>query len=180
MSTRSHARHNRRRPPKSRNSWWPLFTAAVVAIAVLAGGLWFLAGDGGGDTTDDATAEAAVPLPIANTPQTVLGLQVDQPAVDRGRLPLNTAVTQVYEIENTGAGVAEFGKPTIEVLDGCCPPQVQMSHPMIAAGEKASVGFSTQMHEGMDGPHLFHVTVPVRTAEGEDALHLYFKGDFRG
>ena len=47
-------------------------------------------------------------------------------------------------------------------------------------GQTAGVGFSTQMHEGMDGPHLFHLTVPFRTAEGDDALHLYFKGDFRG
>lgn len=51
---------------------------------------------------------------------------------------------------------------------------------MVGAGQKSTVSVSMQMHKGMDGPHLFHLTVPVRNAEGEDALHLYFKGDFRG
>jgi len=51
---------------------------------------------------------------------------------------------------------------------------------VVDAGQTADVGFSTRMHEGMDGPHLFHLTVPFRTAEGDDALHLYFRGDFGG
>jgi hypothetical protein len=131
-------------------------------------------------TPAENSATAGKPLPIANRPVSVLGLRVDDPAIDRGRLPLDTPVTQLYEITNMGTGPAEFGKPTIEVLDGCCPPQVQMTQTLVEAGQTAGVGFSTQMHEGMDGPHLFHLTVPFRTAEGNDALHLYFKGDFGG
>jgi len=179
MSNQNRPRRNRRSAAKSKNNWLPVIAASFVALALLAGGAWLFSGDGSNGDAEDATA-AGVPLPIANTRQTVLGLQVDEPAVDHGRLPLDTAVTQVYDIVNTGTGAAEFGEPTIEVLDGCCPPQVQMTQMVVEAGQKASVGFSTQMHEGMDGPHLFHITVPVRTAEGEDALHLYFKGDFRG
>jgi len=35
------------------------------------------------------------------------------------------------------------------------------------------------MHSGMDGPHLFKITVPVRNAGGEAAdLVLHFQADF--
>jgi len=160
-----------------KNRWLPL-AAAFTAISIAVGGLgWRFAGDGNSRSTADRAWAAA---PIERAPQTVLGLRVDAPAVDRGRLPLNTAVTQLYEIVNTGTGAAEFGTPAIEVLEGCCPPQVRMTQMVVAAGETATVGFSTQMHEGMDGPHVFHITVPFRSAAGEDALHLYFRGDFRG
>jgi len=36
------------------------------------------------------------------------------------------------------------------------------------------------MHEGMDGPHLFRITVPVSNAAGESGtLQLYFKALFK-
>jgi hypothetical protein len=167
----------RKNSPKNR--WLALAASLAVAVALIGGFGWPFTGDGSSGNPPDG-ASAAVPLPIGNGPQTVLGLRVDEPAIDRGRLPLDTTVTQFYEITNTGTGPAAFGKPTIEVLDGCCPPQVQMTQMMLDPGQRARVSFSTQMHAGMDGPHLFHLTVPVRTAEGEDVLHLYFKGDFRG
>ncbi len=179
MSNANHARHNVRPQTKSKNKWLLTLGASAAAFLLLAGGIWFFGGDRTNDDTDGSVT-TGLPLPMANTPQTVLGLQVNEPAVDRGRLPLDSTVTQVYEIVNTGTGPAEFGEPTIEVLDGCCPPQIQMTQMMLGPGQMANVGFSTQMHEGMDGPHLFHITVPVRTGDEEDALHLYFKGDFRG
>ena len=180
MITQHKARRNHAAPKKSsKNRWLALPAGLAVTVALIAGVAWLFTGDGSADNPPDG-ASAAVPLPIGNEPQTVLGLRVDEPAIDRGRLPLDTTVTQFYEITNTGTGPAEFGKPTIEVLDGCCPPQVQMTQMVVDAGQTAGVGFSTQMHEGMDGPHLFHLTVPFRTAQGDDALHLYFKGDFRG
>lgn len=180
MTTQHKARRNlTARRKSSKNRWLALTASLAVAVALLGGGAWLLTGDGSADNRPDRAA-AAVPLPIGNGPQTVLGLRVDEPVSDRGRLPLDTTVTQVYEITNTGTGPAELGTPTIEVLEGCCPPQVQMTQMVVDAGQTAGVGFSTQMHEGMDGPHLFHLTVPFRTAEGDDVLHLYFKGDFGG
>lgn len=180
MTGQRNVRSNYAARKKNRTKGW-LRLAAIVAVAVVSigGAAWFIAGGSeGGDAP--AGLSAGEPLPTESAPQTVLGLRVDKPTVDRGRLPLDTTVTQMYDIVNTGTAPAEFGKPTIEVLDGCCPPEVQMTQMVLEAGQKASVGFSTQMHEGMDGPHLFHLTVPFRTADGEDALHLYFKGDFRG
>jgi len=36
------------------------------------------------------------------------------------------------------------------------------------------------MHEGMDGPHLFRVTVPVQAADGtRSELQLLVRADFR-
>jgi hypothetical protein len=180
MTDQHKARRNQAAGKKtSKNRWLALAASLAVAVALIGGVAWLFTGDGDADNPPDG-ASAAVPLPIGSGPQTVLGLRVDEPAVDRGRLPLDTTVTQVFDIVNTGTGPAEFGKATIEVLDGCCPPQVRMTQMVVAVGQTAGVGFSTQMHEGMDGPHLFHLTVPFRTAEGDDALHLYFKGDFRG
>lgn len=180
MTTQHKTQRNRTiRKKSSKNPWVTLAASLAVAVALVGGVAWLLTSDGSADNPPDG-ASAAVPSPTGNGPQTVLGLRVNEPAIDRGRLPLDTTVTQFYEITNTGTGPAEFGKPTMEVLDGCCPPQVQMTQMVVEAGQTAGVGFSTQMHEGMDGPHFFHLTVPFRTAEGDDALHLYFKGDFGG
>ena len=180
MTNQHNARRNQAaRKKTSPKGWLPLAATLAVVVALIGGIVWLITGDSGVGNAP-AGVSAGEALPIENAPQTVLGLRVDEPAVDRGRLPLDTTVTQMYDIINTGTAPAEFGKPTIEVLDGCCPPQVQMTQMVVDAGQKASVGFSTQMHEGMDGPHLFHLTVPFRTADGDDALHLYFKGDFRG
>ena len=180
MTTQRHPRRNQiDRKPRSKNRWLALAATLAVVAALIGGASWlFTGGEEAGRPS--VRASAGVALPIPDAPQTVLGLQVDKPAVDRGLLPLDTPVRQTYDIVNIGTDAAEFGKPTIEVLDGCCPPQVEMTQMLVAAGQKATVGFTTQMHAGMDGPHVFHLTVPFRTAEGEDALHLYFAGDFRG
>ncbi len=52
----------------------------------------------------------------------------------------------------------------------------------IAPGEEVPVVLSLPMgmHAGMDGPHLFRITVPVRTAGGESGVvQLYFKALFK-
>ncbi len=179
MPRSNQARRSRTQSSKSAHSGL-LLTAGALVLAIVAGTIWL---SSGGREDDGASApgnSAAVQLPIANLPQVAGGVQVKEPAVERGRLPLDTTVTQVYELVNTGPEAVLLGKPAIEVLDGCCPPQPQLSHSTIGAGQTATVALSMQMHEGMDGPHLFHLTVPVRSAGGEDVLHLYFKGNFQG
>lgn len=155
------------------------FTLAMVGAAI-----WLSSDDDDdGGSASGATVDggpAVVQIPIANDPQVAAGVRIVEPAVDRGKLPLNTTVRHVYELANVGSGIAEFGEPTIEVLDGCCPPEPVLGPGVIGTGEKAFIAISMQMHEGMDGPHLFHLTVPVRSTDGEAALHLYFKGDFGG
>lgn len=180
MSARNSIHQNHRRARKSRNSRVLVVVVPVVAVALLVAGAWLSTGDGTNESGEKSSSAGGVSIPIENSPQTVLGLMIRESVADRGRLPLNTPVTQVYEFVNTGTSVVELGEPTIEVLEGCCPPPLQMTQMTVEPGQKASVGFSTQMHKGMDGPHLFHLTLPVRSADGEDSLHFYFKGDFRG
>jgi len=171
-----------RRPRLSSRRWIQggLLAGLSAVLVVVLGAVWIASQSDDAKVAAGGTDSAVVQIPIANDPQTAAGVRVSEPAVDRGKLPLNTTVTQVYELVNTGSGTARLGEPTIEVLDGCCPPEPQLSQKSIAAGETALVAVSMQMHPGMDGPHLFHMTVPVQSPAGDDTLHLYFKGDFGG
>ena len=45
-------------------------------------------------------------------------------------------------------------------------------------GASTDVRFVTAMHKGMDGPHLFRVTVPT-THPGAPAVSYTVKGEFR-
>lgn len=57
-----------------------------------------------------------------------------------------------------------------------------MSSTTIEPGKAAQVVLSLPMgmHTGMDGPHLFRIEVPVRSASGESGvLEMYFKGLFQ-
>ena len=50
----------------------------------------------------------------------------------------------------------------------------------IEPGKETTVSTSMMMHKGMDGPHLFRVTVPVQSADGTKAeLKLLVRADFR-
>jgi len=50
----------------------------------------------------------------------------------------------------------------------------------IEPGKETTVTVSMMMHSGMDGPHLFRVTVPVQNADGTKAdLQLLVRADFR-
>jgi len=52
----------------------------------------------------------------------------------------------------------------------------------IAPGSETQVDFDIPMgmHEGMEGKHLFRITVPVRGASGETGdIQLYVRADFR-
>lgn len=174
-STRwNHGKRSKR--TRSRSS---LFVVVGGLLVAALGAVWLSSGGGRPAGVAPGSDPVAVPGGVRE-PQSAAGVLVAMPAVDRGVLPLNKTVSQSYELVNTGGGTAELGRPTIEVLDGCCPPQLKLSHATLAPGESATLSFDTQMHPGMDGPHLFHLTVPVRSAEGTDLLHFYFKGDFQG
>jgi hypothetical protein len=60
-----------------------------------------------------------------------------------------------------------LGRANIEVLQGCCPsvPIFKATH--IEPGGEVPLVFSLPlgMHQAMDGPHLFRVTVPVTSEE---------------
>jgi hypothetical protein len=182
VSTSPSQRTRSRTRPKRASGALPL-VGLVVAIIGLAGaaiGIAALDRPQGRNGGPGSEAETAVAMPIMNIPQTVAGVRVIEPAVDRGPLPLNQTVSQSYELMNTGNDTVRLGQPTIEVLDGCCPPEPTLDRQVLQPGQTATVSMSMQMHPGMDGPHLFHLAVPVGDQDATDALHLYFKGDFGG
>jgi hypothetical protein len=45
-------------------------------------------------------------------------------------------------------------------------------------GEQTTVSLSMIMHTGMEGPHLFRVTVPVASEAGQE-LEMYVAADFQ-
>jgi len=50
----------------------------------------------------------------------------------------------------------------------------------IEPGKETTVSTSMMMHSGMDGPHLFRVTVPIQNADGtKSELQLLVRANFR-
>ena len=50
----------------------------------------------------------------------------------------------------------------------------------IEPGAESTVAVSMMMHKGMEGPHLFRVTVPVQNAAGEKGkLQLLVRANFQ-
>jgi hypothetical protein len=45
-------------------------------------------------------------------------------------------------------------------------------------GESATVRFSTVMHAGMDGPHLFQISIPTTHPQAQ-TVQYHVKADFR-
>ncbi len=53
-----------------------------------------------------------------------------------------------------------------------------MGSTTLPPGAETTVGLTLMMHPGMEGPHLFRVTVPVLKSGGGGSLQLYVRGDF--
>jgi hypothetical protein len=154
--------------------------AAIAGVAVTSGLAlwWFVFAD------NDPVAPASAETPATMVaPITVADVLVQQPSVDLGRVPLNTPESHTFELKNTGATPVSVGKTRIEVLEGCCPPEPPVpSLSTIPPGDHALLTFSLPMgmHPGMDGKHLFRITVPVTSGTGTGEMQLYFRADFRG
>lgn len=83
---------------------------------------------------------------------------VEDELIDYGDVTLNTTINTVYTVRNVGDEPLMFlSTPRIEVIEGCCPPQAQVSAEVIEPGHEGTVSFSFMMHEGMGGPHEFRV-----------------------
>jgi hypothetical protein len=119
----------------------PLSTIiAGAALLVLAA---FLVVRQGGDPATGGTPHVAV----------------DQQSVDYGYVKLGETRTINISVTNTGDGVLRFKeKPYVEVLKGCCPPELTVGSTTLNPGESTTVRSGPfMMHEGMDGPHEFGV-----------------------
>ena len=55
-----------------------------------------------------------------------------------------------------------------------------MGSTTIEPGGETTVSVSMIMHKGMEGPHLFRITVPVKGATGESGdLQMLVRANFR-
>ena len=98
--------------------------------------------------------------------------------VDVGRVSLNTWVQYRYTLRNSGDQTLRVLEPPgIEVLEGCCPPTPLLRSDVLAPGEQTDLTIRTQMHAGMDGAHLFRITVQTNDPR-EPQQSVLFRGDF--
>ena len=86
-------------------------------------------------------------------------LAVDQEKIDWGTVKNNTPKVITITVTNTGDGTLRFKqKPYVQVVEGCCPPDMSASSMVLKPGESATVtSVEFFMHEGMDGKHNYAV-----------------------
>lgn len=91
---------------------------------------------------------------------------IDQPLLDYGDVRNNTSVTAAFHLRNTGDEPLIIGNHLhVQVVDGCCPPDVQVNSYSARPGEEITISMTFMMHEGMDGQHDFRVLVQTNDPE---------------
>ncbi|MBX3066362.1 MAG: DUF1573 domain-containing protein [Anaerolineae bacterium] len=95
------------------------------------------------------------------TPPQVTGsarIQVEQTLIDYGDMKYGTHVNPVFQVRNVGdQPLLILNSPKVQVVKGCCPPNVQLSTKTINPGETATLSINFTMTEGMGGPHQFNI-----------------------
>jgi hypothetical protein len=131
------SKKNRKQKQKRSFSWILLALGGVLGIAAI-----FLLPNKGGESS-------------GGTPS----IAVDQQKIDFGYIKLGQYRSFKIKVTNNGAGTLQFKEtPYIQVLEGCCQPDLTISSMVIKPGESAYVQSPDfMMHQGMDGPHDFAV-----------------------
>lgn len=104
------------------------------------------------------------------------GVVVDGADLVMGHIPLAYAVNPTWQLRNSSEQTVTLGRPKVAVVKGCCPADPILGATTLAPGEETTLQFPTQMHPGMDGDHLFRLTVPV--GESGAPLSVSVSGDF--
>jgi hypothetical protein len=86
-------------------------------------------------------------------------LTVDRQVIDFGNLKDFTDKTFSITVTNTGTGILSFKeKPYVQVVEGCCPPDLTIGSMTLKPGDSTTVTSATfMMHPGMDGKHDYAV-----------------------
>jgi len=97
---------------------------------------------------------------------------VDEQNIDLGYIKLGEYRSLNIKVTNTGDGALRFKEtPYIEVLEGCCPPQLTIGTMTLKPGESTYVQSPDfMMHEGMDGKHDFAIHLKTNDPENPDYL----------
>ena len=100
------------------------------------------------------------------------GIAVEEQNIDMGYIKLGETRTLNIKVTNTGNGTLRFKeKPYIEVLEGCCPPQLTVGKMALKPGESTYVQSPPfMMHEGMDGKHDFAIHLKTNDPKNPDFL----------
>jgi hypothetical protein len=91
---------------------------------------------------------------------------IDQTRLDYGDVRNNTSVTAAFHVRNTGDQPLIIGNHVhVQVVDGCCPPDVEVSSYSARPGEEITLSMTFMMHEGMDGQHDFRILLQTNDPE---------------
>lgn len=99
-------------------------------------------------------------------------ITVEEPNIDLGYIKLGEYRSINIKVTNTGNGTLRFKEqPYIEVLKGCCPPQLSVGKMALKPGESTYVQSPDfMMHEGMDGKHDFGIHLKTNDPANPDFL----------
>ncbi len=99
-------------------------------------------------------------------------ISVDQQNIDMGYIKLGQYRTIKIKVTNTGDGVLQFKEtPYIEVLKGCCPPDMTIGSMSLNPGQSTYVQTPEfMMHQGMDGKHDFAIHLKTNDPANTDYL----------
>jgi hypothetical protein len=99
-------------------------------------------------------------------------IAVDQERIDFGYIKLGEYRSFKIKVTNNGDGTLQFIEtPYIEIVQGCCQPDLTISSMVIKPGESAYVQSPDfMMHEGMDGPHDFAVHLKTNDPANPDMV----------
>ncbi len=99
-------------------------------------------------------------------------IAVDQQNIDMGYIKLGQYRTIKIKVTNTGDGVLRFKeKPYIEVVKGCCPPDMTIGTMALNPGQSTYVQTPEfMMHQGMDGKHDFAIHLKTNDPGNSDYL----------
>jgi hypothetical protein len=144
------SKKNRKQKQKKSFSWILLTFGGVLGIVAI-----FLLANKGGDSG-------------GGTPS----IAVDQQKIDFGYVKLGGYRSFKIKVTNNGDGTLQFKEtPYIQVLQGCCQPDLTISSMAIKPGESAYVQSPDfMMHQGMDGPHDFAVHLKTNDPDNSDMV----------
>lgn len=99
-------------------------------------------------------------------------LAIDQQKIDWGIVKDGTKKVITITVTNKGDGTLRFKeKPYVQVVEGCCPPNMSISSMVLKPGESATVtSVEFFMHPGMDGKHNYAVHLITNDATQPDKV----------
>ena len=142
---------------KSNRSAWKYILGGVLGLALVVGVIFSF-----------RSTPARLPIVSGGTP----AVSVDPKLIDWGNLKDYTNKTFTFTVTNTGTGMLNFtATPYVQVLEGCCPPDLTVGKMTLRPGESTKVTSAEFfMHPGMDGKHTYAVHIQTNDPTQPDLV----------